>query len=85
MKAKGKVRNLGAGGLFVLTRAIPEEGQDVMVSMKSPTGATVRVRGLVWWTTASDETGYHRNPGFGMRVVDAGRDYTGLVQTLLTS
>jgi Tfp pilus assembly protein PilZ len=82
VKAKGEVRNIAESGLFVGTGSIPEEGEEVLVAMRAPGGATIEVRGLVWWTTASAESGHHRKPGFGLRLLETGLDYAGLLESI---
>jgi Tfp pilus assembly protein PilZ len=82
LKARGKIRNLCAGGLFVRTPVVPEQGESVSLRFRAPTGARVDVAGLVWWTTV--ERGLkdcHR--GFGVRVLDASDDYQALIKMLL--
>jgi Tfp pilus assembly protein PilZ len=82
LKARGKIRNLCAGGLFVRTSAIPEQGDSVRLRFRAPTGARVDVAGLVWWTTV--ERGLNdRQAGFGVRVLDASDDYQALIELLL--
>jgi Tfp pilus assembly protein PilZ len=82
LKAKGKIRNLCAGGLFVRTSAVPEQGESVRLRFRAPTGARVDVAGLVWWTTV--ERGLNdRQTGFGVRVLDPGDDYQALIEMLL--
>ena len=81
LKAKGKIRNLCAGGLFVRTPAVPEQGDSVRLRFRAPTGTHVDVAGLVWWTTV--ERGLkNRQAGFGVRVLDASDDYQTLIKML---
>ena len=82
LKARGKIRNLCAGGLFVRTPVVPEQGDSVRLRFRAPTGSRVDVAGLVWWTTV--ERGLkdcHR--GFAVRVLDASDDYQALIEMLL--
>ncbi len=82
LKARGKIRNLCAGGLFVRTPVVPEQGESVRLRFRAPTGARVDVAGLVWWTTL--ERGLKdRRAGFGVRVLDASDDYQALIEMLL--
>ncbi len=82
LKARGKIRNLCAGGLFVRTPVVPKQGDSVRLRFRAPTGAHVDVAGLVWWTTV--ERGLKdRRAGFGVRVLDASDDYQALVEMLL--
>ena len=82
LKARGKIRNLCAGGLFVRTPIVPQQGDSVRLRFRAPTGARVAVEGLVWWTTV--ERGLRdRQKGFGVRVLDASDDYQTLIEMLL--
>jgi hypothetical protein len=82
LKARGKIRNLCADGLFVCTQVVPEQGDSVRLRFRAPTGARVDVAGLVWWTTV--ERGLtDRQSGFGVRVLDANEDYEALIEMLL--
>jgi Tfp pilus assembly protein PilZ len=82
LKARGKIRNLCAGGLFVRTPVVPEQGDSVRLRFRAPTGTRVDVAGLVWWTTV--ERGLSdRQAGFGVRVLDASDDYEALIAMLL--
>ena len=81
LKATGKIRNLCAGGLFVRTPVVPEQGDSVRLRFRAPTGTRVDVAGLVWWTTV--ERGLKdRQAGFGVRVLDASDDYQTLIKML---
>jgi len=82
LKAQGKIRNLCAGGLFVRTPVVPEQGDSIRLRFRAPTGTRVDVAGLVWWTTV--ERGLNdRQAGFGVRVLDASDDYEALIKMLL--
>ena len=82
LKARGKIRNLCAGGLFVRSPAVPEQGDSVRLRFRAPTGRHVVVAGLVWWTTA--EQGLEGDQaGFGVRVLDPSDTYRTLIEKLL--
>ncbi len=74
-RAKGKIKNVSEGGVFVGTGAIPEQGEDVDLNFRAPDGEEVRLSGLVWRTT--DDCGGARNraPGFGMRLLDDNEEF----------
>ncbi len=69
MRGKGEVRNVSEGGLFVGTRAIPEEGAPVAVKLSPPGRASLEITGIVWWTATEDSPARSRL-GFGLRVLD---------------
>ena len=50
-QASGKIKNVGREGLFVGTRAIPEQGEAVSLLFSFPNQAPISVMGIVWWTT----------------------------------
>jgi hypothetical protein len=69
-REKGRIKNVSESGVFVGTASIPEQGENVALNFKAPSGEEVRLSGLVWWTT--DECGGTRSraPGFGLRLLD---------------
>ena len=76
---RGEVRNVSAGGLFVGTLEIPEEGSTVELKLNAPGKASVEVKGLVWWTAPAGRA----NPcGFGLRVLDDDEGYQRLVEAM---
>jgi Tfp pilus assembly protein PilZ len=79
LAGRGKIRNLGEGGLFVNTSSVPPQGESVQVRFTSPTEGALEVTGLVWWTTGRG----HKHPGFGVRLLDADDRYQRLVRVLL--
>lgn len=79
VRGRGKIQNVGEGGLFVGTASIPEQGEYVQVQFRSPAGDPMEVRGLVWWTTSQR----HRRPGFGLRLLSANQNYRAMVRALL--
>ncbi len=81
LNGAGKVRNVSEGGLFVITSAIPEEGESIALTLKAPGRLPIRVTGFVWWTT-KDRTQPQRRPGFGLRLLDENERYLQLVATL---
>ncbi len=83
LKGRGKIRNIGADGLFVGTSSVPEVGETVDLEFRSPCGGTVAVSGLVWWRTVDAPQGYHRVSGFGLRLLDDSEDYRRLVDGMM--
>ncbi len=81
VKGTGKVRNISERGLFVNTRAIPDEGQRVRLMLTPPNYAPIEVTGFVWWTTRDHPRPQDR-PGFGIRVLDDNELYRRLVLSL---
>ncbi len=81
LAGKGKVRNVSQGGLFVLTRAIPEVGESISLRLREPGRPAIEVRGLVWWTTRQCENPSARS-GFGLRLLESNAHYRRLVQSL---
>jgi Tfp pilus assembly protein PilZ len=79
VSGRGKIRNLGEGGLFVNTASVPPQGESVSVRFTSPLEGALEVSGLVWWTTGRN----HKTPGFGVRLLDADDRYQRLVRGLL--
>jgi uncharacterized protein (TIGR02266 family) len=79
LSGRGEVRNVSAGGLFVGTLAIPEEGTPVEVKLTAPGRATVEVKGLVWWTAPA---GKAVPCGFGLRLLDDDEGYKLLVESI---
>ena len=83
LEAKGKIRNLSSGGLFVGTESVLEQGDPVVVKFDAPNGEPVKARGLVWWTTM-DRVVYGRTiTGFGVRLTWASGEYRRLIEQLV--
>ena len=82
VKGSGKIRNVGLGGFFVSTKAIPEPGEPVCLMFQPPGAEAISVMGLVWWTTR-DEIGPHRTPGFGLCLIERNEDYERAVGQLI--
>ena len=82
VKARGEIGNVGQGGLFVGTPAIPETGEKVELCLEEPGGQWVEVAGVVWWTTDCQEVPGGQPPGFGVRLVNAGETYRELLRQL---
>ena len=74
-RAKGRIRNVSEGGVFVGTVSMPEQGESVDLNFKAPGGEEVRFSGLVWWTTDDCGGGRHPAPGFGMRLIDDNEEF----------
>jgi hypothetical protein len=74
LRGRGTIRNVAEGGLFVGTPQIPDQGDLVSLSFRDPKGRGLDVSGLVWWTT-TDEPGWHRSPGFGIRLIEDSEDF----------
>ena len=84
VEGSGVIRNLGLGGLFVGSRAIPENGEVVSLRFALPGEGRVSLTGLVWWTTRDEpERRGHPHPGFGLRLLDQGESYEQAVGRLL--
>ena len=81
LAGKGKVRNVSQGGLFVLTRAIPEVGESISLRLRAPGRPAIEVRGLVWWTTRECENPSARS-GFGLRLLESSAPYRRLIKSL---
>ena len=81
LNGAGKVRNVSEGGLFVITRAIPEEGESIALTLKAPGRLPIRVTGFVWWTT-KDRKQPQPRPGFALRLLDENERYLQLVASL---
>ena len=77
--ARGEVRNVSSGGLFVGTLAIPDEGSEIQVTLTRPGRVPVEVKGLVWWTAPA---GRAVPCGFGLRVLDEDEGYRTLVDSI---
>ena len=81
LRAQGRVKNVGRGGLFVGTASIPEQGDAVTLVFEGPDGGRIRARGLVWWTTA-ESPGQSGAQGFGVRLLEADPSYEAMVERL---
>ena len=81
LSGAGKVRNVSARGLFVGTRAIPEEGETVELELAEPGWPRISLTGLVWWT-AREPGDRNARCGFGLRIVDDNDAYLRLVASL---
>jgi len=79
VSGRGKIRNVGEGGLFLETPSLPPQGESARIRISAPTGQIV-VSGLVWWTTAKRRA---RNVGFGFRLLESNRDFESMVRGLL--
>lgn len=83
VEGRGVIRNLGLGGLFVGSRAIPDNGEMVSLRFALPGEGRVSLTGLVWWTTHDDPDRSHRHAGFGLRLLDQGDSYETAIGRLL--
>ena len=83
VEGSGVIRNLGAGGMFVGSQAIPEHGEAVSLRFVMPGEGKVSLTGLVWWTTRESTERRHARPGFGLRLLDPGEGYEAAVDELL--
>ncbi len=81
--ATGQIRNLGPGGLFISTRAIPEQGETVALRFRMPSGEPMSLLGLVWWTTEDESSSSHRGHGFGLRLIEQNESYERVVDRML--
>ena len=81
LRGRGKICNVAEGGLFVGTALVPDQGELVSLSFRDHRGRALDVHGLVWWTT-SNEPGFHRTPGFGMRLLEDSEEYSHFVASL---
>lgn len=81
-RAKGRIKNVSEGGIFVGTASIPEQGEDVDLNFKAPDGEEVRLSGLVWWTTDDCSGARNRAPGFGMRLLDENENFRRFLASL---
>jgi hypothetical protein len=79
VQGKGKIKNVGEGGLFVETDELPPQGEFARIRFNAPTGPLV-VSGMIWWTTGSRRQGGH---GFGVRLLEANAEYDSMVSGLL--
>ena len=82
LRGRGRITNVGEGGLFVGTRAIPEQGDTVQLSFRGPAGQVVDLSGLVWWTT-QEPGNTHKVPGFGLRILDENQDYESFLRRFM--
>jgi Tfp pilus assembly protein PilZ len=73
-EGRGYVKNLSEGGLFVGGLPLPCSGEEVTLEIQGPDRSRLRVSGLVWWTTAEKDR-RQPEPGFGVRLFDAGQAY----------
>lgn len=84
VEGQGVIRNLGIGGVFVGSRAIPEHGEMVSLRFAMPGEGRLSLTGMVWWTTRDDEEHRgHRHAGFGLRLLDQGDAYEAAVGRML--
>jgi len=83
VEGSGVIRNLGVGGLFVGSRAIPAHGEMVSLRFALPGQGRVSLTGLVWWTTQDAPHQQHRHAGFGLRLLDQAEDYESAVSEML--
>jgi len=81
-RARGKIKNMSEGGLFVGTTSVPEEGETVDLSFKERGGNEIKLSGLVWWTTNDGNGNGRRTPGFGLRLLDEIDDVRDLLAKL---
>ena len=75
-RGTGQIDNIGAGGLFIGTGTIPDQGEPVSVRFSLPGESPIAVTGLVWWTTKDLARTSSGRQGFGLipqtpRVLDA--------------
>ena len=81
LRGSGRVENVGEGGLFVGTNTIPDEGDAVELSLRTPRGLEIELSGMVWWTRRS--RGSQGASGFGLRILDEdGQELRSLLDSL---
>ncbi len=78
----GEIRNISHGGLFIETPAILKVGERVDLSFRGPSGQSVEARGVVWWTTKEQQFYGDTTAGFGVRLLEEGETYRGLIADL---
>lgn len=81
-RGKGRIHNISDGGVFVGTRAIPEEGENVDVSFETPDGEMVTLSGMVWWTTSDSDPFRNPRSGFGLRLLEDSAEFRQLLQSI---
>ena len=79
--SEGTVRNASDGGMFVETRAIPPQGEAVLLRFSARGEATMELTGLVWWTTEGSPQ-RHRRRGFGLRLLEDDERYSEMLAGL---
>jgi hypothetical protein len=79
VKGRGKIQNVGEGGLFVKAARVPSRGESISLRFNNHEGKPTTLSGMVWWTTTSR----HPHPGFGVRIFDSPPHYESLLQRLL--
>ena len=82
-RGTGQIGNIGAGGLFIGTGTIPDQGEPVSVRFSLPGESPIAVTGLVWWTTKDLARRSSGPEGFGLRLLDASEAYDRAVERLL--
>ncbi len=84
MHGSGKIRNVGAQGLFVVTKTIPDEGETVCLCFVPPGESEIHLTGVVWWTTRSCPDRAQRAPGFGLRLIEDSEVYDRAIRRMLS-
>lgn len=81
VNARGEVRNLSVGGLFVGSDELPEQGDEIELTLAAAGEPPIELHGMVWWTTR-DSSRVHRWAGFGLRLLGENERYRRLVERL---
>ena len=77
VQGRGHVLDVSEEGLFVRTKSIPDQGEDVQISFSTPDGRRVALKGMIWRT---EQNG--RRTGFGVRLLDACEEYLQFVKKI---
>jgi hypothetical protein len=72
---QGKIRNLGAQGMFLGTEAKLDTGDVVDLRFRMPSGEPMAVRGLIWWSTRDEPSRNHKLRGVGLRLIEDNESY----------
>jgi hypothetical protein len=83
-QGQGLVCDVSFGGFFVRSPLLPPEGAQIVLSLSTPSGWRVAVRGEVRWNTANAATDPTLS-GFGVRLTRPSPEYAGFVDGALAA
>jgi Tfp pilus assembly protein PilZ len=85
VSGEGYLCNMSKDGMFLRAEPLPRPRTDVLITIESPHGDKVEVRGRVVWTTAEMPNAREIPPGFGVQVEEGSRSYREFYESLLLS
>jgi len=83
LHAKGHVRNISFGGMFIRAEELPPVGSPIAIAIDTPGGGRIHVGGRVRWSTAQLDRAIGEDSGFGVEIEKEIEPFRKLVAALM--